>query len=111
MACYVTSLKLCYYKSFFFQCGIEFFQKEGEEYKKMSVAFPPDNCCKVFSNEMLKKAMEKQNIPKGCPIKEVRIITNKPVIWLKQCFHSFCFFFYLFVSPSIKLSLINCKTN
>jgi len=50
----------------------------------MPLDFQPDNCCKTMFNEVYLKAMEKQNIPKSCPIKPVSIITHKPVLWLRQ---------------------------
>jgi hypothetical protein len=59
---------------------MEFFKKEGGEYKKMPVDIPADTCCKmVFENEAYKKSMENQNVPKSCPVKEVSIITHTPV--------------------------------
>jgi hypothetical protein len=59
-----------------FQCGIDFFKKEGGVYKKMSFAVAPDSCCQIINNEKFKQAMEKQNVPKECPIKVVSIVTQ-----------------------------------
>jgi hypothetical protein len=56
---------------------MEFFKKEGEEYKKMPIDIPSDTCCTMlFANEMYQKAMEKQNAPKECPVKAVSIIIS-----------------------------------
>jgi hypothetical protein len=63
---------------------MEFFKKEGNEYKKMPVNFQPVNCCEMVFNDMYAKTMEKQNVPKSCPIKPVSIITHKSVFCLEQ---------------------------
>jgi hypothetical protein len=55
----------------FFQCGIDFFKKEGDVYKKMEFAMAPDSCCNIINNDKFKKVMEKQNVPKECPFKVV----------------------------------------
>ncbi|KDR14444.1 hypothetical protein L798_11613 [Zootermopsis nevadensis] len=51
-------------------CKTDFFKKEGDEYKKLPLSLIPENCCKVFENDIYKKSMEKQNVPKQCPLKE-----------------------------------------
>jgi hypothetical protein len=59
---------------------MEIFMKEGGEYKKMPVDIPDDTCCNMLlENEMYKKTMENQNVPKSCPVKEVSIISHNPV--------------------------------
>jgi hypothetical protein len=64
---------------------VEFFKKEGNEYKKMPFDLEPDNCCTmVIDTDMYKKFMENQNVPKSCPVKEVSIVIHNPVISLKQ---------------------------
>jgi hypothetical protein len=57
----------------------EYFKKEGEEYKNMTVDAISANCCKTYDDENYKKSMENQNVPKSCPVKEVSNITHKPV--------------------------------
>lgn len=76
-------MKLSSCKSFFFQCGTEFFKKEGDAYNKLPFAIAPDNCCNILSNNKYKEAMETQNVPKECPIKVVSIIIFKPVTAVK----------------------------
>jgi hypothetical protein len=56
---------------FFLQCGVDIFKKEGDVYKKMEFAIAPHSCCNTINNENFKKAMEKQNVPKECPMKVV----------------------------------------
>ncbi|XP_023713405.1 uncharacterized protein LOC111867630 [Cryptotermes secundus] len=51
------------------QCGTEFFKKEGDEYNKLPFAMDPSDCCNILTTEKYKEAMEKQNVPKDCPIK------------------------------------------
>jgi hypothetical protein len=47
-------------------------KKEGDEYRKLPFSIMPENCCKIlFENDIFKKAMENQNVPKECPLKEV----------------------------------------
>jgi hypothetical protein len=56
-----------------------FFKKEGEgeEYKNMTADIRSVNCCILF--ESYNRTLENQNVPKSCPVKEVSIITHKPV--------------------------------
>jgi hypothetical protein len=82
-------MKLSSCKSFFFQCGADFFKKEGDVYNKLSFAIAPDSCCNILSNEKYKKAMENQSVPKECPIKAVSMIIFKPVTGVK------CYFIYI----------------
>jgi len=75
----------------------------------MDAGIPPDNCCKMLFNDMYNKAMEKQNVPKSCPIKPVSIITHKSVFWLKQRCSLFTSFIFLYLSVYTSVYTVNTK--
>jgi hypothetical protein len=58
---------------------LEYFKKEGDEYKKIPGGEVSDNCCKIYESEMYKQSMENQNVPKSCPIKAVSTIIHRLV--------------------------------
>jgi hypothetical protein len=88
----IRSDKIAFFKFFFFQCGTEFFKKEGDEYKKLPFSIAPENCCEILSNDRYKQAMANQTLPKECPIKAVSIIIFQPVTGVKYTLNLFRYF-------------------